>query len=94
MYFVLCGASSFGHLVSFKCYIFLQRDSGTTLIEYANAAQGLLIDPNPNSPLNLRAANLLDDDKPLYEANAKVWTRVHAGGMFDLLLTITLLRTY
>ncbi|KAK3917042.1 Ubiquitin-conjugating enzyme E2 K [Frankliniella fusca] len=64
------------------CMDVLDRNwnSGITLIECAEAARALLNDPNPDSPLNVDAANLLEENKNMYELNAKLWTRIYAGG--------------
>ncbi|XP_052130199.1 uncharacterized protein LOC113215719 [Frankliniella occidentalis] len=45
----------------------------TTLLEVSEAIHGLLADPNPDLPLNMEAARMLDTDKAMYEAIAKMW---------------------
>ncbi|XP_034245763.1 SUMO-conjugating enzyme UBC9-like [Thrips palmi] len=54
--------------------------AGTSLLECVEAVRSLLNDPNPDSPLNSYAADLLREHPQTYQLNAALWSRVYAGG--------------
>jgi len=49
-----------------------------SLFKVLLSISSLLMDPNPNDPLNVNVARIYKQDKQKYIENAKLWTSVYA----------------